>query len=391
VSILCGAFRTGAPYSLLEEIDGSLAVLRVIVPDLFKLDPEGFRMSWQQRRGHDSRVRKLIGEVVGKVKPDVIDYHVNRPLGEEALLALNEAGIPVVASLHDFWMICPRVTFMQSPANRPCSGPGVMKCLLCTYSHYDGRALAALVKLVWRVPRLGVGVAWKAHRRRLALKTVRAGMARSGVVSDAHAPFIRGSCDPILHGISSHAGVRPRERDRQGPFRFGFFAGSAPEKGLADVLAVVGRLRADGLDLELHVFGPGQVDSHPEMVLHGRFGADKRGAAYASVDIAVMATRMVEPRGRIPEEASVWGVPSIVPRIGGLVDVVRDEVDGLLYRFRDNADLERQMRRVVTQPELLKRLRRNLRDPPHLRDSLEEIEMVYRTAMESMIAGRRVR
>lgn len=380
VTVLCATYVEGEAFGVFREVVGGLDVVRVVAPSRLRNDPEGFGLSLREQRHHASRIRTLMEALIDEIRPDVVDYHVNRLLGEEAILTSARRGVPVVASLHDFWLICPRVTFMRSPTNQPCSGPGPFKCLLCLYSHQDGSIARAVPKLAWRVPRIGIGLAWKIRNRRLALREVRAGMGRSGAVSDAHAPFINGPCAPILHGISA-APTAPLKRVAGPRLRFGFFGGAAREKGLASLLQVFRRMTADGLEVELHVFGPGEVEPEPNVFVHGRFTAEGRAAAYAGIDVALMATEMVEPRGRIPEEAALVGVPSVVPRIGGLVDVVRDEVDGLLYRFRDPLDLERQLRRLVLEPGLLARLRTNLRPPARLSDALPMIESMYRDAI----------
>jgi glycosyltransferase involved in cell wall biosynthesis len=382
VWVLCGTIgKGGVPYSFVEETDGIVKVLRVTFPESFAQDPEGFHLSWSKARRHERQVAELVRSVLEYIQPDVVDYHVSRELGEEALFALDRARAPVVASLHDFWLICPRVVFMRSPSNEPCTGPGSGRCLFCMYSHYDVSGWKATAKLIWRVPKLGLGVARKVLRRRVAVSTIKVAMARSGALADAHAPFIKGFCAPIIPGIASKDEVQDPGPPREGPVRFGFFGGSAKEKGLADVLRAADRLVEDGLSFEVHVFGPGQVDTRAYLVEHGRFSSGEQWTAYQFVDVAVMATRMVEPRGRIPEEASLRGIPSIAPRIGGLMDVVRDEVDGLLYRFRAVDDLERQMRRIIVDPSLLQRLRRGLRPPPDLRDALVSIEMAYHAAI----------
>jgi len=49
----------------------------------------------------------------------------------------------------------------------------------------------------------------------------------------------------------------------------------------------------------------------------------------------------------------------------------------LLYRFKDSEDLERQMLRVLDEPELVKQLIENLPEVPEVRDGIADIESFY--------------
>jgi hypothetical protein len=77
------------------------------------------------------------------------------------------------------------------------------------------------------------------------------------------------------------------------------------------------------------------------------------------------------------------GAPAIVPAIGGLRESVRDDVDGLRYRFRDGDDLERQMRRILVEPGLFARLSGELLPVLDTRTRGAALEQAYR----AIIAG----
>jgi glycosyltransferase involved in cell wall biosynthesis len=98
---------------------------------------------------------------------------------------------------------------------------------------------------------------------------------------------------------------------------------------------------------------------------------------YEGIDVAVMATTVCEPFGRVPLEAAAAGAPTIAPAVGGIPESIRHEEDGLLYRFLDVEDLERQMRRVLEERDLVLRLIRNVRRPPDTADVAATLEAYY--------------
>jgi len=190
-------------------------------------------------------------------------------------------------------------------------------------------------------------------------------MGHSHFMLDHHRSYIRGESRYVplginLEGLPKRHAVRPRN-----PLRFGFVGGFQPNKGIWDVLDAAASMKRDGLSFELHLWGPGLEKANDEatrrnledrVVVRGEYAAADMWAVYDEIDFAVMATLVCEPFGRVPVEARAMGAPTIAPAIGGIKESIRDEVDGLLFDFRNAADLERQMRRVITEEGLAERL-----------------------------------
>ena len=63
-----------------------------------------------------------------------------------------------------------------------------------------------------------------------------------------------------------------------------------------------------------------------------------------------------EGMGRVLLEAAFKGRPRIGSRVGGIPSVIEDEVDGLLFEPGDASDLARQLRRIMGDSTLRKRL-----------------------------------
>ncbi len=97
-----------------------------------------------------------------------------------------------------------------------------------------------------------------------------------------------------------------------------------------------------------------------------------------------MATTVVEAYGRVVQEAAAAGVPTLAPAVGGIVEQIHDGVDGLLYRFRDRTDLERQMARVIEQPALVQQLSANLWEVTDTCAAVGAVEEFYFKVLESL-------
>jgi len=374
IRVLCVS-GAGEPYSVHTDFDGDIQVDRVSLP-YFKLkDPDGWQAGFAGWLRHQQRIDELIRQFLAAWRPDIVDYHTVRPFGEQALKTIESEGISISATLHEAWLTCLRLMLLKSPEVVPCSGPSPLKCLNCIYSHYDGSRLRAALKLSWRLPKLGVYPAYRFWKRSAARRRVNGAVARSEFMAQINRPHLAGRVDYIDLGIDLKGAVKGQSDRKPGPIRFGFVGGFKSTKGIDHLLAAAKSLKEAGFQFELHVWGPGSTDDEARQLvegledrvfLRGMYSIEERWSVFGEIDVALMATKVCEPLGRIPFEAAAVGVPTIGPAVGGVRETVKDEVDGLLYKFLDPKDLERQMKRVLTDPDLLPRLALNL---PSIRDS----------------------
>ena len=379
----------------LDHVSG-IRVDRVNLRHFVDRDPEGWELGMRRWHQHERRIGQILTAHLEDWRPDIVQYHTTRPFGEIGPCLIARAGIPVVAFFHEAWFICPRLMLLRSPMSEPCTGPGPIKCMECMYSNYDGSHWAAIPKFSWRVPRIGIYFGYRLLRRRAARHALTAAITQSKFMTEVHQPHFPGEAMLVplgvnLEGLPTDIPSRPRA-----PLRVGFFAGFQPHKGALDVLDAAERLKRDDLEFELYIWGPSRPGDEQEVVrrglddrvrLQGMFQNGRMWDAYCQVDVAVMATTVSEPFGRIPIEARAVGAPTIAPAIGGIRETIRDGIDGLLYTFRDPKDLERQMRRILTEPNLFKSLCAGLQPVIDTRTRGAALEAAY----ESVLSGRTAR
>ena len=388
--VLTADSRPEPDYALRTEHQDGIQIDRVNLPYLADKDPDGWQIGLLRWRRHERRIASLIAKLVTDWRPDIVQYNTNRLFGEAALLTLAHHQIPAIALLHDGWPICGRVMLLRSPSGAPCSGPGPSKCLECMYSQYDGSHRQALPKLLWRIPRLGVYPAYRLLRRRAARRSLTGAVAYSRFMVDVHQRHISGPTTYVplgidLTGLPKTLPTRPRA-----PLRFGFVGGFQLGKGIWHVLDAVAALKREGLPCELHIWGSARADDEhaissrgitDRVFLRGLYSPESIWDAYGELDVAVMATTVSEPFGRVPLEARAMGAPTIAPAIGGLTESIRAEVDGLLYRFGDVDDLKRQMRRILTDKGLFQKLCAGLQPVVDTRERGAALEAAYRSIL----------
>ncbi len=236
---------------------------------------------------------------------------------------------------------------------------------------------------------MNVYPAYRLLRRRSARRHLTAAFGYSRYIVEVHRRHLPATrYVPLginLDGLPASRPTRPRT-----PLRFGFFGGFQNNKGIWDVLDSAARLKREGLEFELHIWGPPGTDETSELAvrglldrvhLRGLYERREMWEAYCDVDVAVMATTQSENSPRVVLEARAVGAPAIAPEQGGIGESIRHDVDGLLYRFRDAADLERQMRRVLTKAGLFGRLSTGLRPVMDTRTRGAALAAAYRSIL----------
>lgn len=386
VRVLCTEKKDREDYSLSTDYDGDIRVDRMNLPYFRTEDPEGWQLGEKKWKAHEKRIAFFLEEYLNLWTPDIINYNTTRPFGEECLFTISRRSIPLVALLHEGWLICQRLMFLRSPTSEACSGPSPLKCLECMYSQYDGSHAKAFAKLPWRVLKIGGYFTYRLQRRNEAIKKLDGAIAYSDFMAQHHKPHLSGMVKHIPLGVDltnlpNEKLLRPRF-----PLHFGFIGGSAPNKGLLDILDSARALKNEGLLFEISIWGSIAEDCkyaiksrnlEDRVIYRGTYQVEQLWEVYNEMDVALMATLVAEPFGRVPLEAAAVGAITIAPAVGGITESIRDEVDGLLFRFREAKDLERQMRRILTEEGLYEKLQLNLKPVIDTKEASAKVEHFY--------------
>lgn len=181
--------------------------------------------------------------------------------------------------------------------------------------------------------------AWHWWLQRLVVGAAERVIVPSGAIADYASRRCR--IPPERFAVIPNA-IEPAEftvaaRWQGGPIRLGYLGRLDPNKSPQDLPAVLDHLPAR-CPAELHFFGEGperarleQLAAEPRyagrIVLHGAVAQPQD--ALSTMDILLLPSR-VEGFGLVLIEAMASGVPVIAVASGGVTEVVRDEVNGLL-------------------------------------------------------------
>lgn len=248
--------------------------------------------------------RGELSRAVALHEPDVVHTHNLPGIGGGIWEVCRRLGLPIVHTVHDYHLLCPRVTLMHGDGVTPCS-PNPLFCGLRT--RRLGRFSDAVSVLA--------GVS--AHVVRV----------HAGLFPNARRHVVR---NPLA--IPRWRPLRPpAERLRT----VGYIGNLDPIKGLRLLLDAVPALAA--LGIEVRIAGAGRLAqevaatsaAQPSVHYHGVVAGKDKEDFFEACDLGIIPSIWAEPGG--PTHTMIeWlssGRPVLVSRRGGLGEVV-DEFAG---------------------------------------------------------------
>lgn len=133
-------------------------------------------------------------------------------------------------------------------------------------------------------------------------------------------------------------------------------------KGQSDAILALKDLAAAGIDARLTLVGDGgkeDVKALKRLALDSGVASritwtgfvDNPGEFYDRADIALMCSRN-EPFGLVTVESMSRGIVTVGAASGGILEVIMDEINGLLYEPGQPEQLAKQLRRIIENNEL---------------------------------------
>jgi len=375
--------ESGVPYALREWEDHGVRLVGVHNRPHGLLDP-----GRPDRELDDAPITAAFEDLMDRFQPDVVHFHNLHNLGAALLDVAAARGVPSYFTTHNYWLVCPRAYLLRGD-NSLCGGPGDAGADCATCVGGDAAAPAAYQH---RLASIRDAFA----RSVTACLTVSHGVRRTLIDQG----YPAGMLDVVRQSVPAEDLAWERVgRDRR-PGRVddrrltvGFFGSVYAHKG-AQLLVEAAQLVDAPLRVEIH----GEVgdamakrlvalDRRGVVEICGKFAAAELPAHLAGVDVAALPSLWWDCAPLVAGECLAARVPVLAPRMGGLAEAIRDEVDGLAFDGGDAAGLAAQLQRLASEAGLLERLQSNIEAPRGFGAYVDELEQYYGGARPSRVAA----
>lgn len=282
----------------------------------------------------NARVRSDLAARLAAERPDVVHIHNTFPLlSPSVLAACADAGVPAVATLHNYLQVCPSGTLYRD--GRICTDcTGGLPLPAIRHGCYRGSRLATVplaLNMVANRPRW-----WS-------------GISRFFCISDAQRAVLVRAGMPAERLAVKHNFVPDTDARRRGPGDHVLYLGRlTTEKGVRLLMTAWDELAAaGGIGLPLVLAGTGPLDGEVGRWAQNRTDVRQLGLRskaecrelIARSAAVVAPSTWMETFGLVVVEAMAAGVPAVTPAHGAFVELVQDGVTGLLHRPGDAPSL----------------------------------------------------
>ena len=320
------------------------------------------RLGWHYRDRYNRAMRRHVREVIKRERPDVVVCNNLTGWSISAWDEISAAGLPIVQVLHDLYLLCPKDTMFSK--GRSCEH----QCGMCSAFRQPHAAASAQVAAV-------IGVS------RFVLDRL-----------TTHGYFRRAS-QHVVHncigrGDSLSATPRPRH---SGLLRFGYIGTLSENKGVGWLIE---QFQALSINATLQIAGRGKLDyeaklkelADPSKVRFVGYQPSER--FMRDIDVLVIPSIWAEPFGLVAVEACAQNLPIIATNMGGLPEIIQDNLNGLLCTPTDPDSLGRAMLKLYLDSGLRQRLSRQARDSVAAFLNTERMLDQYQSILHSTLHGR---
>jgi glycosyltransferase involved in cell wall biosynthesis len=372
---------SGVPYALREWEEDGVRLVGVHNRPHGLLD-----LGSPDRELDDPPITAAFADLLDRVKPDVVHFHNLHNLGAALLDEAAARGLPSYFTTHNYWLVCPRAYLLRGD-NSLCGGPGDAgaDCATCVGGHdvagYQNRL---------------AGIRDAFSRAVTACLTVSHGVRRTLIDQGYPAEAL----DVVHQAVPAEDETWERVgRDRvpgrldDATLHVGFFGSVYAHKGAQLLVAAAQEASAN---VRVHVHGEvpermerelRRLDRRGIVEIHGKFEPSELPDLLARVDAAALPSLWWDCAPLVAGECLAARVPLLSPRMGGLADAIRDEVDGLAFDGGDAAGLTRAIDRLASEPGLLERLQGNIEAPRGFGTYVDELERYYGGERPSRVAA----
>lgn len=314
----------------------------------------------------DENFAKLLLEI----KPDIAHVgHLNH-LSTGLIDELNILQIPIVFTLHDFWLMCPRGQFLTRSIGQEnnfqlCSGQNNHKCANDCYKvYFSGReSQEEQDSKQWE--------RWISNRMletKAIIDKVDLFIAPSNYLRNRFINEFSISKNKIIYldyGFPTEYLTQTEKSKEKVNYTFGYIGTHILAKGVNQLIEAFSLVNKPST---LRIYGRDNGQSTKALQLLASKSKNKiefvgeyvnhnlANDVFAKVDCIVVPSIWAENSPLVIHEAQSCKVPVITADYGGMKEYVQHKVNGLLFEHRNIKALKEQLEFAISNPNLMKQL-----------------------------------
>ncbi len=295
---------------------------------------------------YDDYIYKKLNEIYNNFMPDIIHLHRFRVDYSTIIKFIKDKKVPVVFTAHDADLICPISTLVR-PGGIICDGGIKTRCM------FTGC-------------KTGLNVPYEIMRYHSFINNLSI-IKMYLTPSDALTNYIRSFVDRDVETLRSFINFPEHFDNKSEGNAFGYIGRIVKEKGIQDVIKACKILKEKGIEFNFYIAGDGdykndlieivkKYDLDNNVHFLGSISGKSKEDFFSMINFSVLASLMFEHLPLSIAEGMVREIPAVANSIGGIPELIDDEVNGLLAKPYNYMDLANKIEYMLSNRYDLKEL-----------------------------------
>ena len=319
------------------------------------------------------KIDDMFRDFVREIRPDVVHIgHLSHLSTQIPIIAKREFGLPVLFTIHDFWMFCHRGQLINPKNWDICPLPNVAQCTDCARLHYNNPAFEERL------------IAERNAHISNVMDCIDVLFAPSHTLENFYTDMgiKKEKMFYSKYGFNVSA-IKKHSKNHRSEIVFGFTGRIIHTKGVHILCEAFSKVKGNA---RLVIWGDANSEYGKDLMAEysgknidfkGRYHNNELQQVLDSFDVLVCPSIWLENAPLVIQEAQCAELPVLVSDRGGMAELVHDGIDGYTFKLGDAEDLCLKMQKIVDNPEILSSLKPPIEKVRTIKDDAEFCMLKY--------------
>ena len=318
----------------------------------------------------DAKLADILNKFIYEGNFDIM--HVAHPMRlGYAIKVAHSLNLPIVLTLTDFWLLCPRGIFVTLKGELCYRGGDTLKCINECLGNFSQDKMQKRKEEAEEVFQY---VDYCVSATRFLQK-----MFETNGFSDIN----------LIKFGTDYSEVKPniKKYSENCEITLGYLSSLQPHKGAHILLEAFVKANMDNISLKIYGDYLNQphyhanlkkiINGHKKVEFCGEYKYEDLAEIFAGIDIAVVPSVWWENSPLVLLGALAHKVPAIVSNLGGMTEVIEDGENGYVFEVGNAGSLVEVLQKIGENPTMLNKIKNNIHPPPRIEEEAFEYEKLY--------------
>jgi len=316
---------------------------------------------------YDDEMDKIFRKYLENVKPDIVHFGHLSHLSTNLIRIAKEFNIPVVYTIHDFWLFCVKGQMINQDG-LICANPSVENCTQCSNYVVNTKQVKDSMKHMKEIIDLIDIFISPSH-------TLKDFFINQGVNKD--------KIEYLKYGFNTKKIIYNKKVFTQkSKINFGFMGRVIPTKGIKVLVDTFKKLPNEQLSIYGSIGEQKRFLETKNIIFKGAYNNNNINEVLNDIDVLIVPSIWYENAPLVIQEAFLAGIPVITSDIGGMAELVKNKVNGFTFNVGSSEDLMTTIKKISNNPIILNSLDSSRTSVVDIEDDAKEIIKIYEKLIE---------